>query len=332
MILDVAAFLERRRVSWDALEAYLSRAPGAVPMTLEEIREFHRLYQEASADLSRLSTYSADQEVRAYLETLVARAYAHLHEARRGNVGSRPLRWLAAGFPRVFRRHVMAFWLAFAAMIAGAVCGMVVQAAEPDFKRAVLPFEALHGDPSRRVATERVRGGRDLSGAKATFSSQLMTHNTRVAVKAFAWGITYGLGTLVVEFYNGVVLGVVAFDYVLAGEGRFLCAWLLPHGAVEIPAFLIAGQAGLVLAGAMIGRGRREPLMRRLRAAAPDIVTLLAGVALLLVWAGLVEAFVSQYHEPVVPDAVKIAFGLAEIAALALYLGRVGRGDGGVSS
>ena len=158
-----------------------------------------------------------------------------------------------------------------------------------------------------------------------------MTHNTRVAVNSFAWGITYGVGTMIVEFYNGVVLGVVVLDYLLAGEGRFLASWLLPHGAVEIPAFLIAGQAGLVLAGAMVGRGRREPLMRRLRAAAPDVVTLLAGVVVLLVWAGIVEAFLSQYHEPVLPDAVKIGFGLVELAALALYLGRMGREGGGES-
>ena len=36
------------------------------------------------------------------------------------------------------------------------------------------------------------------------------------------------------------------------------------------------------------------------------------GVGLLLVWAGFVEAFLSQYHEPVIPYMAKIAFGLVE--------------------
>ena len=99
----------------------------------------------------------------------------------------------------------------------------------------------------------------------------------------------------------------------------------MPHGVIEVPAMLIGGQAGFVLAGAMLGRGQRKRFADRLRAAAPDVVTLSFGAALMLVWAGAVEAFFSQYHEPVLPYAVKIAFGAAEFAALAFYLGQCGR-------
>ncbi len=45
----------------------------------------------------------------------------------------------------------------------------------------------------------------------------------------------------------------------------------------------------------------------------------------MLVWAGIVEAFLSQYHQPVIPYALKIAFGIAELAALSLFLARAGR-------
>ena len=63
----------------------------------------------------------------------------------------------------------------------------------------------------------------------------------------------------------------------------------------------------------------------RLRRVSGDLVTLFFGVALMLVWAGIVEAFLSQYHEPVIPYGVKIAFGAAQMALLAFYLGRSGR-------
>jgi hypothetical protein len=48
-------------------------------------------------------------------------------------------------------------------------------------------------------------------------------------------------------------------------------------------------------------------------------------VALMLVWAGIIEAFFSQYHEPVMPYQIKIAFGVFELMILALFLGRAGR-------
>ena len=50
-----------------------------------------------------------------------------------------------------------------------------------------------------------------------------------------------------------------------------------------------------------------------------------AGAAVLLVWAGTVEAFVSQYHQPVIPYSLKIAFGLCELASLSFFLGWAGR-------
>lgn len=44
----------------------------------------------------------------------------------------------------------------------------------------------------------------------------------------------------------------------------------------------------------------------------------------MLVWAGFIEAFLSQYHEPALPYGVKIGFGVAEIILLALFLGKCG--------
>jgi uncharacterized membrane protein SpoIIM required for sporulation len=126
-------------------------------------------------------------------------------------------------------------------------------------------------------------------------------------------------------FYNGVILGAVAVDYIRAGETKFLLGWLMPHGVVEIPSILIAGQAGLMLARAIIGYGSRLTLRARLRAISPDVVTLIFGVSLLLVWAGFIEAFLSQYHEPVIPYDVKIAFGCVEFVLLFLFLSRSGR-------
>ena len=49
-------------------------------------------------------------------------------------------------------------------------------------------------------------------------------------------------------------------------------------------------------------------------------MTLIGGVAVMLVWAGIVESFFSQYHQPVVPYWLKIAFGCVEFAALVWFL------------
>jgi hypothetical protein len=62
-----------------------------------------------------------------------------------------------------------------------------------------------------------------------------------------------------------------------------------------------------------------------LREISNDLLTLIGGVALLLIWAGIIEAFLSQRHEPEIPYAVKIAFGVVELLILCVFLSRAGR-------
>ena len=57
----------------------------------------------------------------------------------------------------------------------------------------------------------------------------------------------------------------------------------------------------------------------RFRKISRDLVTLIFGIALMLIWAGIIEAFFSQYHEPVIPYAVKIGFGVMEIGIVILF-------------
>ena len=217
--------------------------------------------------------------------------------------------------------------MSVAVTLAGCAFGGLAMALDPEAKPALLPFEHLLQDPAQRVAEEEQATSDRLAGLKTSFSAFLMTHNIRVSILTLALGMTWGAGTILLLFSNGILLGAVAVDYVRAGQTKFLLGWLLPHGVVEIPAILIAGQAGLMLALALIGWGRRIPLRARLREVSRDLVTLIFGVGLLLVWAGFVEAFLSQYHEPVVPYSVKIAFGLVELVLLSLFLARSGARD-----
>jgi uncharacterized membrane protein SpoIIM required for sporulation len=294
-------------------------------MDLEQLRRFHYLYERTAADLAKITTFSSEPETRRYLENLIARAYGEIHETREKQQRLSPLKWFFQTLPQTFRRHVQAFWLSIAVTLAGCAFGGFAIAFDPGSKSVLMPFSHLQGDPSERVAREESATEDRLEGAKTSFSATLMTHNTRVSIFTMAMGITWGVGTIISLFYNGVILGAVAVDYVRAGQTKFLLGWLLPHGVIEIPAILIAGQAGFILAAALIGRGKRDTLRARLREVSPDLVTLIFGVGVLLVWAGFIEAFLSQYHQPVIPYEVKILFGLIELTLLIFFLSRSGR-------
>ena len=325
MILDLARFVDAERPYWTALEKsldWLEREPDR-KIPIHDLEQFHTLYERASADLVKVASLASEGELRQYLEWLVGRAYAEIHEVRERR-RFRPWRWVTIEFPRAFRRHLKAFQMATALTLLGCAFGALALGIDGEAKSVLMPFEGLQVTPAQRVAEEQKRQGKNLAGKKGRFSAELMTHNTQVALFTAALGMTFGFGTIVMLFYNGVILGAVAFDYIHGGQTVFLLGWLLPHGVIEIPAILVGGQTGLVLAYALIGWGSRVSRVERLRLISRDAVILAGGLAVMLIWAGIVEAFLSQYHEPVIPYGMKIAFGLIEASLLTLFLSRAG--------
>jgi uncharacterized membrane protein SpoIIM required for sporulation len=326
MIIDLPKFVASERPVWTELEKMLDRIENQPNRTLllEEVQRFHYLYERTAADLGRINTFASEPETRRYLEHLVARAYGEIHETRSRHMKFQPWRWFFVTLPQTFRRRIAAFWLALAITGAGTIFGAAATIADPESRAVTMPFGHDALDPAERVAREESSADDRMAG-HTTFAAFLMTNNIKVSLLTLALGMTWGIGTIIVLFKNMVGLGAIGVDYIMAGQTEFLLGWLLPHGVIEIPAILIAAQGGFVLAGALLGRGQRAPLAARMRAVAPDVVTLIGGVAVMLVWAGIVEGFFSQYHAPIIPYWAKIAFGIVELILLVVFLGWCGK-------
>jgi uncharacterized membrane protein SpoIIM required for sporulation len=330
VILDLSRFIARERPHWQ--ERKLNGiTSGSVDLSdLKMSREVLALFQRACSDLSRIGAANAEPELRMYLETLVGRGYAEIHAAHGRSHRFQPVHWFMRVLPRTFRAHARAFAMSLLITMVGMFVGAAVLKLSPEGRAVALAAfpHVAHTSPTERVRAEErnaVDNAKRINDQTGSFSGMLMTHNTKVSMMTMALGLTYGLGTVLLLFYNGVILGGVVMDYIWDGQGVFMVAWLLPHGSFEITAILIAGQAGLLLARALIGWGTRDGLRARMRKLAPDVATLMGGVALMLVWAGIVEAFFSQYHAPVLPYWVKITFGSLELALVIAFYGWCGR-------
>jgi uncharacterized membrane protein SpoIIM required for sporulation len=325
VIVDLDRFIAQERPRWQEMETMLSvydRDRLFRPTTAQSVRLFE-LYQRSLADLARLEE-GGHRDIANELSSLVSRAYAQIHSSRR-RPRFEPLKWLLVTLPVTFRRQVAAFQLSLAITLFGCALGAGFVAWDTGSKEGILPFKNLLGDPKQRVYDEEHKTNDATADVHAPFAAMLMTHNTRVALFALASGLTWGIGTMIILFANGVTLGAVCFDYIRVGETRFLLGWLMPHGVIEIPAILVASQAGLVLASALIGWNKRIRRRDRLRAVSGDVFTLALGAALMLVWAGIVESYISQYHKPVLPYEAKIAFGAVELVLLIYFYFFVGR-------
>lgn len=332
MILDLKQFVQKERPTWEALERQLTKleSPAYKAQGVDASWHLRQLISRTSSDLVRLRTYASDPELELYLEQLLARAHSAMNPPGRSRIRFVGLiMMLLTGFPKALRRHFKYLVISTTVFLLGSAVGGGFVFMDSEAKGIVMPFSHLLQNPEDRVADEETEDLSPDSESKAVFSAQLMTHNIRVSFFVFAAGFIFGIGTLYLLFYNGIILGAVVVDYVVAGQTTFLVGWLLPHGSVEIPAVLIAGQAGLLLGSSILGTGKFGKGMSigdRIRFIREDLLLLLGGICMLLVWAGIVEAFLSQTHEPAIPYAVKIGIGLIELALLALYLLFAGKG------
>jgi uncharacterized membrane protein SpoIIM required for sporulation len=328
MILNIEKFIRQRSPEWNEFEEMVrSLESGAdASLDLKKARRYHYLYERTAADLSKLDAYAGEPQTKRYLESLIARGFGEMHGGQVRNLPfSGVLTFLLYGFPVTVRLHMRVLVLVFIIFGAGLIFGGAALAFDSSAKAVLMPFAHLLGDPGDRVANEESTKGVQMQGAKSNFSAQLMTHNTKVAILTLALGMTFGIGTGVFLFYNGAILGAVIMDYILAGESQFLTAWLLPHGGVEIPAILLAGQGGLLLGSTLLFSKNRMSLAERLRSVRSDLVTLISGVAIMLVWAGIIESFLSQYHEPIISYEAKIIFGLIQLFGIIGYFTFMGR-------
>jgi len=325
VIVDLQRFIAARQSRWRELEVLLTRleqAPDAT-LSLDEIAHLHALYERACCDLAELANSVFEPSLHASLERLVARAYSEIHATRTRRTHFAPIAWFLCSFPQAFRRQMRFFALACAITAGGVLFGAAALTLDPSSRSILLPFGHDKIRPRERVEREE-RSSLMQTGERKNFSAFLLQNNARVSFFTLASGITYGVGSGLLLFSNGAALGGIVADYLAAGQGRFLAGWLLPHGSVEIPCILIAGQAGLLLGATLFGRRSRLRFGLRIRTVLPDLATLVGGATALLAYAALVESFLSQYHGPTLYP-LKIAFGLAELILLGVFLARGGR-------
>src|SRR5436190_888889 len=311
--MDLETFVRQRRPDWRRLEEVLTRVEGSGLPSLEEAQavELGRLYRRASSDLNQAQTFVSGAATENYLNDLVARAYLVIHGRERRTSGG-VWRFLATGYPAVFRRNAGVILLATALFTAGAVFGWLASTYDAEVARAFLlpenfptiqPPEEGEPDPTPLQT----------SGEFTAFSSHLFTNNVSVSLTAFALGITLGIGTAWLMFYNGVLLGVLGAVFIEANQLTAFATGILPHGVLEIPAALIGGAAGFVLAQGMI-RARPWPRRQELARAGKEALLLVSGCVPLLAVAAALEAGVARAPDWFLGKGIKLAvagvFGL----------------------
>jgi len=81
---------------------------------------------------------------------------------------------------------------------------------------------------------------------------KLFANNLEACVLLFLGGASFGILTIFIMSLNGIVIGAIMEIVHHDHSALFVAAALLPHGIFEIPAFILAGALGILLAQSLI--------------------------------------------------------------------------------
>jgi uncharacterized membrane protein SpoIIM required for sporulation len=321
--MDEREFVAGSRTAWERLAAAVTegRSVGVTKLGAARLRQMHEDYRHAAADLAYAQTHFPGGDAVTYLNRLVGSAHGELY-------GSAPRRaavlwrFLSRDYPRLLR----ASWrpIALAALLLGGagVFGFVISHTDYPLARLFLPEQFRQGVGDDFQRTKAANAG--LGVLSPAFAAYIGVNNVWVAVLAFTGGMTAGVLTVYSMVMNGALLGVLAGVFSQARLSLDFWALIVPHGAIELPAIVIAGAAGLTLASALLFPGDL-PRMTALKSKAQTAVRLVLGTVPMFAIAAVIEGFITpRGFDPL----LKIAFGALMALLLGLYWGLAGRERG----
>jgi len=312
-------FRAEREEDWRRLERLLDRAQkkGLRKLAPAELLELPVLYRQALSSLSVARAISLDQALIDYLEALSTRAYFFVYGARASG-------WARIGgfFRRDWPQAVRAIWRETLAAVLVTVLtaivayGLVMR--EPEWFHSFVPGGLAAGrEPG--ATTEALRGtlypklsGKEGLEVMATF---LFTHNSQIAIFAFAFGFALCILTVGLMAANGATLGAFLALFVQHGLLFEAVGWLLIHGVTELLAVMLAGGAGISIGWAVVFPGDRTRLDSAMHAGRRGAVVM-GGVIVMLFFAALLEGFARQLVQD---DLARYAIAAATAVIWGVY-------------
>jgi len=296
-------FRLEREGDWRRLETIVARIEagriGAI--SDDDLVALPALYRMLVSSLSVARDTTLDAATLGYLEGLAQRAWFIVYGPEVGFRG-----WLRRFFGGGWSASVRAIGpdilIALGMMVAGTVIGWLLVAGKPDWFYALMPAEP--GDPrvpgASRAALYASLFGKSHRTGLAVFAAFLFSNNAQVSILCYALGFAFGVPAILLLIHNTALLGAMLWLYHGQGLTLELVGWLSVHGTTELFAIMLAGASGL-----HIGRSMAFPGQRAVLDAAADAgrrtATVMTGVVLMLIVAGLLEGFARQLINATAP-------------------------------
>lgn len=299
-------FIEKHSNGWeDAQKALNVESEGYI----EDV------YQEVQDDLGYAQSHYSKRMVTNFLEGLAGSLHIFL-------IKQAKIRGVKEFYTQVVPKHLFFLrkYLLYSLVIVllGLGTGYLGYLIDNDFARAVLSDDYVD------MTLNNIQKGDPLGVYKSENSwnmfVQIATNNLRVAIMFFVLGSLFALGSGLIIYYNGLILGVFSALLIENGQGYEYFLTVYQHGTLEILTMVVEGATGLCIGASIFNPGKFSKMVA-LRRNAQTAGIVLLGTIPIIILAAFIESFLTRFTD--LPNILRfgiIAMSLLFVIAYFIYI------------
>ncbi len=298
-------FIEKHSKGWeDAQKALNVESEGYI----EDV------YQEVQDDLGYAQSHYSKRMVTNFLEGLAGSLHIFL-------IKQAKMKGVKEFYTQVVPKHLFFLrkYLLYSLVIVllGLGTGYLGYIIDNAFAKAVLSNNYVE------MTLENIQKGDPLGVYKSENSWNMFVHiatnNLRVAIMFFVLGSLFALGSGLIIYYNGLILGVFSALLIENGQGYEYFLTVYQHGTLEILTMVVEGATGLCVGASIFNPGKYSKMVA-LRKNAQTAGIVLLGTVPIIILAAFIESFLTRFTD--LSDVLRfgiIALSLLFVVAYFIY-------------
>lgn len=304
-------FIHKNREQWERLDYFLKKRKKS----FDETEEFSKIYQKTTEDLSFSQTNYPNSDITYYLNNLIHKCHLIFYRTKKSKF-FKFLSFFGIELPKIFFNLKNPILLSFIIFIVSSSTSFIMVKNNFEFAEIFVDshtYEMVLSDLENRSKF----GNFDNipKENRLPISILIWFNNSKVAIFAFVFGITLGLGTIFILATNGLMLGALMSIYYTNGHFTDFISLILVHGSIELTAIFISGGAGFYIASAIL-IPKREKRIDKVKKNSLIAYKCIVGVIALLLWAGFIEGLVTTLKLKI---SVRFTIAVINILILIIY-------------
>jgi len=302
-----AAFVHQNKKRWEEFEVITKDPKQTPPDRLAE------LFIQVTDDLSFARTQYPESRTTRYLNTLAGRVHLEIYKNKKEDTNRFITFWTREVPQVVYESRKVMLYALIIFLVAGLI-GAVSTKYDDTFVRLIL------GDGYVNMTLENIRNGNPTSvystQDEVTMFFMITWNNVMVSFRVFVSGVFASLGTALMLFYNGVMVGTFMMFFAQEQQLGQALPVIMLHGTIELSSIVIAAAAGFRMGNGLLFPGTYSRLVSFKKGAISGL-KIVMGLVPFFILAGFIESFITRYA--FMPTAIKALIIILSALLLVYY-------------